>query len=128
MVHHIWEPILMLLLLVGSASSVLWDVMRKSVFTRLPVYEHQPANIIGFVNIYDCLNRCEQFTDLHELIKPIRRLAETTVVTEAINIMQAENHKIVLVTRTNTTGREKPVGIVTMKDLVEELPLAKAHL
>jgi len=121
MVHHIWKPILMLLLLVGSDSSVLWDVMRKSVFARLPVYEHQPANIIGFVNIYYCLNRCEQFADLHELIKPIRRLAETTVVTEAINIMQAENHKIVLVTRTNTTGREKPVGIVTMKDLVEEL-------
>ena len=38
-----------------------------------------------------------------------------------MNIMQKENHKIVLITRTNRTGHERPIGIVTMKDLVEEL-------
>ena len=35
--------------------------------------------------------------------------------------MAAENQKIVLVTRAAHAHRERPIGIVTMKDLVEEL-------
>ena len=35
--------------------------------------------------------------------------------------MQAQKQKILLVTKTGRAGKEKPVGIVTMKDLVEEL-------
>jgi CBS domain containing-hemolysin-like protein len=35
--------------------------------------------------------------------------------------MQSENQKIVLITRVGHAGRERPIGIVTMKDLVEEL-------
>jgi CBS domain containing-hemolysin-like protein len=35
--------------------------------------------------------------------------------------MQSESQKIVLVTRIGHAGRETPIGIVTMKDLVEEL-------
>ena len=42
-------------------------------------------------------------------------------VIDATNIMQKENHKIVLVIKAGRLGGEKPVGIVTMKDLVEEL-------
>jgi len=35
--------------------------------------------------------------------------------------MQRENQKIVLVMKIGRAGREKPIGIVTMKDLAEEL-------
>jgi CBS domain containing-hemolysin-like protein len=35
--------------------------------------------------------------------------------------MRREEIKIVLVTRLHRGGRETPLGIVTMKDLVEEL-------
>jgi CBS domain containing-hemolysin-like protein len=35
--------------------------------------------------------------------------------------MRKVNKKILLVTRTGLGGRRKPLGIVTMKDLVEEL-------
>jgi putative hemolysin len=105
----------------NSDNSTLLRKLKKSAFTRLPVYEHHPANIVGFLNIYDCLSSPEQFTDLHDFIKPIRRFDADTVVTEAINIMQSENQKIVLITRVGHAGRERPIGIVTMKDLVEEL-------
>lgn len=95
--------------------------LASTAFTRLPVYEHGPANITGFVNVYECLGSQEPFSDLTNFIKPIRKLPAETTVTQALDIMQSENHKIVLVTRTAHAGREKPVGIVTMKDLVEEL-------
>jgi putative hemolysin len=106
---------------VDSDKQALLDKLKDSSFTRLPVYAHQPENIIGFVNIYEALCLTEQFADLHQFIKPIRNLAADTIVSDAINIMQTENQEIVLVTRAAYLGQEKPAGIVTMKDLVEEL-------
>ena len=106
---------------VNSDKSALLDKLKKSVFTRLPVYEHQVTNIIGFINIYDCLSLKEEFDNLREFLKPIRKLDASTSVIDAINIMQDENERIVLVTRAGHLGRERAVGIVTMKDLVEEL-------
>jgi len=106
---------------VNSDKSVLLKKLRKSTFTRLLVYEQQPENIVGFMNIYEALSSSGQFTDLRNFTKPIRKLSANTVVTEAINIMQRESQKIVLVTRIGHISREKPIGIVTMKDLVEEL-------
>ena len=106
---------------VNSDSSALLENLKSSAFTRLPVYDRWPGNIIGFINIYEALSSTEQFTDLRNFIKPIRKLGADTVVTEAINIMQSENQKIVLVTRVSHAGRGRPIGIVTMKDLVEEL-------
>jgi len=106
---------------VNSGNSVLLDILKRCAFTRLPVAERQTANIVGFINIYEALSSTEQFTELHNVIKPIRKLAGKTTVIEAIDIMQRENQKIVLVTRTGRGGQERPIGIVTMKDLVEVL-------
>jgi len=106
---------------VNSDNSALLNKLKKCSFTRLPVIEGGDENIVGFINIYDVLTSSEQFTDLRKFIKPIRRLRSDTTVIDAINIMQSENHKIVLLTRTSHVGRERPIGIVTMKDLVEEL-------
>ena len=105
----------------NSGRSAVLNKLKESAFTRLPVYEQQPANIVGFINIYEPLSSTEQFTDLHNFIKPIRELTANTTVTEAINVMQSENQKVVLVTKISRPNREKPIGIVTMKDLVEEL-------
>jgi putative hemolysin len=106
---------------VDSDNSALLKKLDKCAFTRLPVVEGRPGIIIGFINIYDVLSSSKQFTDLRNFTKPIRKLDADTTVTDAINIMQRENQKIVLVTRAGLAGRERHLGIVTMKDLVEEL-------
>ena len=54
-------------------------------------------------------------------MKPIGRLDGDMPVTDAIHVMQSEKHKIVLVTRSGRGGRALHIGIVTMKDLAEEL-------
>ena len=63
----------------------------------------------------DCFNNLEAF------VKPIRWLDAMTPVVDAIDTMRREKLEIVLVTRTRRTGSGVPLGIVTMKDLVEEL-------
>jgi len=105
----------------NSDKQCLLNKLSKSAFTRLPVYETAQTNIVGFINIYDCLTSAERFTSLRDFTKPVRKLSADTTVSDAINIMQSENQKIILVVRAAHGGREKPVGIVTMKDLVEEL-------
>ena len=45
----------------------------------------------------------------------------STAIIDAIDVMQREDLKMVLVVRTRRGGHGTPVGIVTMKDLVEEL-------
>lgn len=98
----------------------LIGILEKSPFTRLPAYGSSRTDIIGFINIYDCLTSAD-FSDLSDFTEPIRTLGGDTTVSEAIGIMQTENKKIILVTRTGPVHRHRPIGIVTMKDLAEEL-------
>lgn len=106
---------------VNADDSALRGKLEKSAYTRLPVYSVDTSNIVGFVNIYEALSSSQEFANLDAFLKPIRRIDADTAVTDAINIMQRENEKIVLVTKSGRLGRERPVGIATMKDLVEEL-------
>jgi putative hemolysin len=106
---------------VDSDDSALLNKLNKCAFTRLPVTEGRAENIIGFVSIYDALSPLEKFSDLRSFTEPIRKLDADMTVIDAMNIMQKENNKIALVIRAGHFGRQRPVGIVTMKDLVEEL-------
>jgi putative hemolysin len=106
---------------VNSDNSAVLNKLKKCAFTRLPVIEDRAEEIIGFINIYETLSSSEQFINLHKFVEPIRKVDANTTVTDAINIMQKENQKIVLVMKIGRAGQEKPIGIVTMKDLVEEL-------
>jgi putative hemolysin len=106
---------------VNSDDSALLNKLNKCSFTRLPVTEGRTGNIIGFISIYEALTSSEKFADLSGFIQPIRKLDAEMAVIDAMNIMQKENQKIILVVRAGHFGRQRPVGIVTMKDLVEEL-------
>ncbi|MBN1807367.1 MAG: DUF21 domain-containing protein [Sedimentisphaerales bacterium] len=104
-----------------SDKGVLLNKLKKFAFSRFPVTDGQHGNIIGFINIYETLCSSEPFTNLNNFIKPILKVDSNTTVTDAITIMQKENQKIVLVMKTSRASQEKPIGIVTMKDLAEEL-------
>jgi len=106
---------------VNSDNSAVLSKLKKCAFTHLPVVKGGSGNIIGFINIYETLSSSEQFASLEKFVKPIRKLDADTTVTDAINIIQKENQKIVLVMKIGRAGQEKPIGIITMKDLVEEL-------
>ena len=106
---------------VDSDKTALLNKLKKCAFTRLLVTDKQHTNVPGFISIYEVLGSAETFDDLRNFIKPIRRLHAETTVLDAMNIMQRENQRIVLVTRMARGGRVRPIGIVTMKDVIEEL-------
>lgn len=102
---------------VNSSKAELLELCKKYAFTRYPVYDKLAGNVIGLINIYDCLTTEKDFTSLHNMIQPIRSIPPDTTVMDAIDIMQNEKEKMMLVAREG----KRQAGIVTMKDLVEEL-------
>lgn len=100
----------------------LMKTLGESPCTRLPVFRKSKKNIVGFVNIYNVLASGEKFESLDGFVKPIGRVLATTSVLDAITQMLKHNHKIMLVMPDYEDGKKANVlGIVTMKDLVEEL-------
>ena len=104
-----------------SDRAAILDKIRAAQFTRWPAVDRQPDNVVGFVNVYDVLAEQRHFDTLEDFVKPIPTMPVATGILEAINLMEAESQKIALVTRPGPAGRQIPMGIVTMKDLVEEL-------
>jgi CBS domain containing-hemolysin-like protein len=105
---------------VNTAGPDVLTRLRRCPYTRLPVYEHDRNSIIGFINIYEALRTGRDFENLRDFIKPIERFRTTTSVIDAMNRMRRQNLKIVLVVP-DSARRKRPSGVVTMKDLVEEL-------
>ena len=95
--------------------------LRARSFTRVLVFETASDRILGWINIYEVLGGDQPFQDLRSFVQPLRRLSGRVPVTDAIDVMQREKHKILLVTRPARSGQQRPIGIVTMKDLAEEL-------
>lgn len=106
---------------INSDNPSMINKLKESAHARLLVFDRWPTNILGFINIYDCLSSEEQFSDLRNFIKPVSSLNADTTVLDAINIMQSQNEKIILVTKVSHIRPDRAIGIVTMKDLVEEL-------
>jgi len=103
----------------ADRGSLLW-LLEKWPYTRLPVYEGSRRNITGFINIYDALTYDGNLPDLKPVLKPLVTVDASAAVIDVIGIMQSKRQRILLVVRSGY-GRPRPVGIVTMKDLVEEL-------
>jgi len=105
----------------NSNNAALLNILKEHSFTRFPVIDTNMGDFTGFINIYEALSSSQQFSNLENFIKPIRKIDCETTVTDAINFMQDHKQKILLVTKSFRAGKERPAGIVTMKDLVEEL-------
>jgi putative hemolysin len=105
---------------VRSDRAALLNELSGHALTRLPVWQDSPTHIIGSINIYETLASNTPFESLEPFVAPIRSLDAETPIIDAIDIMRREKLRIVLVTR-ERAKRPVPVGIVTMKDLVEEL-------
>jgi len=104
-----------------SDRPLLLETLEKHPHTRLPVYKGRLDNIVGYINIYETLSSPQRFDNLGDFITPVYPLGAQTTVTETIDTMQSRKIPMVLVTRKTHANKSRPVGIVTMKDLVEEL-------
>jgi putative hemolysin len=100
--------------------AMLLEQLRRHALTRLLVWQEAPENVVGFLDIYEALGADEEFTSVERFLQPLRSMDAGTPIIDALEVMRREQRKIILVTR-RRGKRAVPAGIVTMKDLVEEL-------
>ncbi len=95
------------------------EVFSKFHFSRLPVYENKPDNIIGMVHqkdIFILLSKNEQ-KSLKELVRPIIFVPESMKVNQLLRQFKQQRKHIAMVL--NEFGGI--IGLVTLEDAIEEI-------
>ncbi len=91
-------------------------IARMAHFSRLPVHDGDPRRVIGVVNVYDVLTD-EQRQPISAHMRPAVRLpAAESVPVALLRLQQARQAMAVVTDRSGNC-----VGILTVKDLVEEV-------
>jgi putative hemolysin len=93
----------------------LLEVVQSHSYSRLPVRD-ESGRVVGVLDIYDVLADDEDTPPAEHLTEPLL-LPETMTVTDALYQMQRA-HRMMAIVR---AGGDVPVGVVTIKDLVEEI-------
>ena len=87
-------------------------------FSRIPVYEQNIDQIIGFVHVRDMFEQEESERErrsVRELLRPVSFVPETKPVHDLMRQMQQENtHMVIVVDEYGNTA-----GLATMEDLLE---------
>ncbi|MGH9666272.1 MAG: hemolysin family protein [Bryobacteraceae bacterium] len=94
-------------------------------YSRIPVYDKNVDQILGFVHVRDMFELDAQERKrrtVRELVRPIRPVPETKPVSDLLREMQSDGaHMAVVVDEYGNTA-----GLTTMEDLVEEI-LGEIH-
>jgi CBS domain containing-hemolysin-like protein len=92
------------------------EISHQYRFSRYPVYRGARDNIVGVINVYDCLTpeTCEFKIDA--LLRPMASFSLEVHVTEALRAMTEKRQPMGVV-----VDKGRTVGIVTVKDCMEEI-------
>lgn len=96
---------------VDVSRQTLIELLRQYGYTRIPVYEHSPTNVIGVIVAKDLLNP-ERIT-----IRPVLRVSQEMRALEVLRMMQRQGEHLAIIESAPGTA----IGIVTLEDLMEEL-------
>lgn len=104
---------------VSAPLSEVLEIFSKHQFTRLPVYQDKPDNMIGMVHLKEVFLQLLQKTDkkLNELIRPIMFVPESVKVNQLLKEFREQHMHIAIVI--NEYG--SITGLVTLEDLLEEI-------
>lgn len=91
-------------------------ILRISKLSRLPVYETDKRRVIGVVHVLDLLTAPQDRT-ARELMRTPVEISPGTRVIDALSRLQREARRMAVV----VDQRGRCLGIVTVKDLVEEI-------
>ena len=98
----------------------LRELVIHEQYSRIPVYQENIDNIIGFIHVRDMFELDEEERErraVRALMRPVRLVPETKAVPDLLREMQEDGaHMVVVVDEYGNTA-----GLATMEDLVEEV-------
>lgn len=95
--------------------NTLKDLAREKAFSRIPIYERDRSKVVGIVTLLDFLR--EGKDEVKPFVKPATYLEADLPVDDALLRLRRARQRMGIVTE----GNGRAVGIVTIKDLAEEI-------
>ncbi len=94
-------------------------VLTEQGYTRLPVYDESPDNIVGILHAKDILDLLvyKELFILDDLIRKPRVVSVKQPISEILRIFQKERRHIAIV----ADDKNVPAGLITMEDVLEEI-------
>ena len=102
---------------INSSINDLKELVRKTHFSRFPIYENTIENITGTVNVLDVLYEEKKKISLKEFVRPPFYLSTNLPLDNALLLLQSKRQPMAIV----RDADNKVKGIVTIEDLVEEI-------
>lgn len=100
----------------SASVQTLLDVAEGRRHSRIPVFDRIRTNVTGVANIFDVFYEPERGETVSDYVEPLMRLPHETLTSHALPALQREKRVMALVEDDGV-----PVGVVTIKDLVEEI-------
>jgi putative hemolysin len=104
---------------VDASTAEVLKLAADSAYTRIPVFDHDIDNIIGYVHLRDLFNlyRINRDDHLRSILRPAPYVPETLPVPEVWNRLNAtESYLAIVFDEFGSTS-----GLITREDLIEEL-------
>lgn len=115
--RRVMIPVNRAVMLPKSASvDDLLEASRNNRYSRYPIYNGSERNIVGLVNVFDLFYRDSE-SPLDELIQPILKISDRLNLFEALAVLQKNKTRMCAV----VDAKQQALGIVTVKDIVEEI-------
>ena len=95
----------------------IFEVIKRESHSRMPVYENNLDNIIGFFHVKDFININKNDFDLDQILREVLYVAPKSPILELLKRMRLSRIHIALV----VDGVGGVDGLVTIEDLVEEI-------
>jgi len=92
------------------------DLLRKSRFSWIPVYEKDPHQFVGFVSLFDVAYEENVDKPLSEFLRPLVSISDKKTIDEVLVTLQWKKSSMAIVEDMTQT-----IGLVTIEDLLGEL-------
>ncbi len=103
---------------VNSTNKELKEIYRRDRYTRLPVYEGSPDNIIGILNMKDLiLEDPKEQVDIRSMLRKPYFTIENKSINELLEEMQKDQYNMTIV----LDEYGELAGILTVEDIIEEI-------
>ncbi|MFQ5862096.1 MAG: CNNM domain-containing protein [Candidatus Brocadiales bacterium] len=95
----------------------LKSLAREKKFSRIPIYDREKTRVIGIVTLLEFLMNGKPRADVHEFVRAATCIDANMPVDDALLKLRHAKQRMGIV----TDGDGRAIGIVTIKDLVEEI-------
>ena len=92
------------------------EKIKKSGYSRIPVYRVRVDDIVGYVSAYDLIGR-DKNEPIKNVLRPILFISEFTPLPEVIKLFKERREHIAVV----VDERGVILGIVTLEDILKEI-------